>query len=853
MNIWQTNGDMQQTIIDDSEINEPETEREEATDITKAERANSTSTSTIDNVADNVERARMLSRIAELLRSYEYELQTISIADRKEQLSCIDTLLHRYEDKLQASDNVSVATDSQIEAQPEQTPQKRLNVAARCCKRIGNGIRTMWAKRPKLSYVLYAVVFITITATSVLFLQWSVYSEPVYSDEAEVDDVTRAINGIIGQLTRFVCQMWIEQKMTFLLNFLVLGLAYLALLFIINRFWITTAVFGTVMVVFSVANKFKVSLRNEPIIPADLSFISGGNTGEILSFIPSDGQNLVQMAINGLAIFVISCLILQLLDRRNGVISCKWRPSRFLTATNITAVLARIVAAATSVILLVSFVWNLSVSHSWAQEWAQSLSDTPQLWDSLSDSRNNGPAMTFLRLAHAKTMDKPEDYSKETMEELNERYSNAASEINATRTANLSDNTVIMVLSETFADPTRVPDVSFGIDPIPNIRTIKNNTTSGIMLSPGYGGGTANIEFQALTGMTLANFDSSLQVPYQQLLPHMEQVYSFNQIWNKAYGEDGSVAFHPYYKNLYLRDSNYKKFGFSHLYTLDSDPEIEHQDRLDNSPNVSDAAAYQNVLDSINSVDHPQFIQLVTMQNHMPYNDYYADNEFKAADTSPLPDGERWQIENYAKGVSLTDQATAGFLTQLDHIDEPITVIFYGDHLPSIYTTADSNEANSTILHETDYFIWSNAASVSHNAKLAPESADYTSSNYFMASAAEHMNALVSPFLALLTIAHEQVPAISRIIAQAGGIGDGTASSTCLDKQGNTVDIDSLSPEAKQILHDYRLVQYDLSAGKGYLWQTDFFDVEQSEHPPLTRRQVPEIQDAVIQTWEYWF
>ncbi len=101
---------MQQTIIDDSEINEPETEREEATDITKAERANSTST--IDNVADNVERARTLSRIAELLRSYEYKLQTTSIADRKEQLSCIDTLLHRYEDKLQAADNVSVATDS---------------------------------------------------------------------------------------------------------------------------------------------------------------------------------------------------------------------------------------------------------------------------------------------------------------------------------------------------------------------------------------------------------------------------------------------------------------------------------------------------------------------------------------------------------------------------------------------------------------------------------------------------------------------------------------------------------------------------------------------------------------------
>lgn len=825
MNIWQTDGDMQQNISDDSKLNEPETEREETTDTTKAEHADNTGD--IDNVVNDVERARTLSHIA--------------------------TLLHHYENKRQATDSANTVTAPQTETKPEQISQKRLNATVQYCKRVGNRIHTVWAKRPKLSYALYAIVFVAITAASVLFLQWSVYSEPTYAEDVEVDNVTRALNSVVGQLTQFVCQMWIEQKMTFLLNFLVLGLAYLALLFIINRFWITTAIFGTVMVVFSVANKFKVSLRNESIIPADLSFVSSGNTRELLTFVPSNGQGLVQTATNGLVIFISVCLVLQLLDRRNGMFNCRWRPSRFLTVKNIAAILIRFIAAVTSATLLISFVWNLSVTHSWAQQWAQALSDTPKLWDSISDARDNGPAMSFLRLVHAKTMDRPEDYSKETMAKIHKRYSDIAHDINITRANNLTDSTVIMILSETFSDPTRIPGVSFDIDPMSNIRELKNNTTSGIMLSPGYGGGTANIEYQALTGMTLANFDDSMQVPYQQLLPHLKQVYSFNQLWNNVYGEDGSVAFHPYYKNLYLREPNYQKFNFSHLYTLDSNPAIEHQDRIDNSPNVSDAAAYQNVLDSINSADHPQFIQLVTMQNHMPYNDYYADNEFKAADTSPLPDGERWQIENYAKGVSLTDQATADFLAQLDHIDEPITVIFYGDHLPSIYTTADSNEENSTILHETDYFIWSNAASASHNTKLAPESADYTSSNYFMASAAEHMNALVSPFLALLTIAHEQVPAISRIIAQSGGIGDGTASSTCLDKQGNTVDMDSLSPEAKQILHDYRLVQYDLSAGKGYLWQTDFFDVEQSEHPPLTRRQVPEIQDAVIQTWEYWF
>ena len=97
-------------------------------------------------------------------------------------------------------------------------------------------------------------------------------------------------------------------------------------------------------------------------------------------------------------------------------------------------------------------------------------------------------------------MDKPEDYSEETMTKITKKYSKEADSINQSRTTNLTDNTVIMVLSETFSDPTRVPGVSFAEDPMPNIRQIKRETTSGLMLSPGYGGGTANIEYQALMG-----------------------------------------------------------------------------------------------------------------------------------------------------------------------------------------------------------------------------------------------------------------------------------------------------------------------------------------------------------------
>ncbi len=66
---------------------------------------------------------------------------------------------------------------------------------------------------------------------------------------------------------------------------------------------------------------------------------------------------------------------------------------------------------------------------------------------------------------------------------------------------------------------------------MPNIRKIKENTTSGYMLSSGYGGGTANLEYMGLTGMSMANFDSSLSSPYQQLVPGQHWTPTINQLW----------------------------------------------------------------------------------------------------------------------------------------------------------------------------------------------------------------------------------------------------------------------------------------------------------------------------------
>lgn len=662
----------------------------------------------------------------------------------------------------------------------------------------------IWSGRPGAArIILYIVTFALVNSAAVVTLQMSAYTEENAKNTYE-----------------FIARMWELGHFQPMFNFLLTGMIYALLVFLINRFWTATALFSIFIGIASVANYFKTLMRNEPIIPADLTFLKG-NTGEILSFMPDGYGWLVKRTIGALALICLICLMMHLLDKPKYVLPMKRLKAVFIPL--------RIAIVAILVFSLCFIGGTLGVQDSWTRKTAASVfGDSPALWSVLEDAQKNGPLVNFTRLLYSKAMDKPEGYSEETMKDLAARYRKAANAINRERGNDMADSTVVMLLSESFSDPNRVPGLNFTVDPMPNIRELKQNTTSGLMLSPGYGGGTANIEFQALTGLSLANFDPSMAVPYQQLVPKLKWASSFNQIWNENVDGQASIAMHPYHKNMYLRDTNYKKFGFSKFLTLDEPNVIKHQDKLGKSPYVSDEQSYQNILDSIRGQKKgkSQFIQMVTMQNHMPYTDWYPDNEFfnTDIDTSGLPDKERYLIDTYTKGIQITDQATQDFLDQLNQLDKPVTVIFYGDHLPGIYPTADADKSNSLKLHETDYFIWSNNASGdASRTKISNNETAYTSSNYFMSLAAEHMDAKVSPYLAMLTRLRNRIPAMSALISNAGGIGLGKA--TYLDKDGNQIDPETMDQKTQQLLADYKLVQYDMTIGKGYLKELGFTTV----------------------------
>ena len=221
-------------------------------------------------------------------------------------------------------------------------------------------------------------------------------------------------------------------------------------------------------------------------------------------------------------------------------------------------------------------------------------------------------------------------------------------------------------------------------------------------------------------------------------------------------------------------------------------------------------------MDELNRYHKGQFINLMTMQNHQPY-DQHSYHNLKQYSPSAVSNGTNVDsLNDYVTGLHYTDIAVKQFIKEINQINRPITVVFYGDHLPGgIY--GNDMTVDNLPLHETDYFIYSNKYARQHGAKSISANQKVVDPNDFMAMAFEQTNSKVNWYQALLTNMYHQLPAV----AANPNITDEHAKSrnefVGQDKQ--LVSYKSLSTKQKQLWHDYQLVQYDMLAGKGYAFQ----------------------------------
>lgn len=531
----------------------------------------------------------------------------------------------------------------------------------------------------------------------------------------------------------------------------------------INQYWIASCLVLLVSVPFVIASFIKFGMRREPVLPSDITWLSKPAT--LLGFV--DSSQIVFTVMSLLAIVALSVFGMKFFFK--GKIISSWKIQVLLIIT-----------------MFFSFRNVMSIFSD--KENGKIRSNVPIIstlnnyqdinWlGNTSNARYKGLAYVWMNQLTTEVIQKPEGYSKERLAKIQEKYRELAEVINKERNGYLSDQTVIYILSESFSDPRKISTVEVTQNPIPNIENIMQTHTSGQMQSDGYGGGTANMEFQTLTGLPFYNISQTVSVLYTEVFPKIHDVPSISNV----YAKEDKIAIHLAGKSNYSRDIVYSRLDFKDFITTNTKGVKYRNEGI--SP--SDESTYDLVIENL-SPQKGQFFSVMTMQNHSPWLE--ANPETLDAKGQGFTSEENSKLTFYSRLLYQTDAATQAFLEKLSKIDKKITVVFYGDHLPGLYPESafkDYPEGQ----YQTDYFIWSNFDAPKMDYPLV-------NSSDFSAMVFEQTNSKVSPYYALLT----------EVLKKA------------------SVDKKALEGEALEIADDLKMVEYDLISGKGYLTK-DFFKV----------------------------
>jgi len=563
---------------------------------------------------------------------------------------------------------------------------------------------------------------------------------------------------------------------------LVIGLIFLLIYLITNRYLLATYINVAVSALFIMANHFKFIARHEPVTIDDLAWLS-----DIRSLLAFSGGVNIPLILFGFLIILISFLILRKRIFTNKIFSK--RVNHLLVTSFVFGISFGFYTHLNTTII------NLQVRQPRTNTTERILSSA-SFWRGTSVLASRDSVTLLLMYQNTSTvMFTPDNYSEQTMREIQERYKNQAALINQERNKQLTDQSVIYILSESLTNPSRLPYFELSDNPTPFIDSLVNHT-GGLHISAGFGGGTANVEFQGLTGLSLNTLDNSVSVAFNSVVPNMKYFPTVSKLF------DDKVVIHPVDALSYNRLAIYLQAGYRE-FIAQVNGTINLEDPHKFGDYVSDEYAYNLVLDNLDD-NKAQFINLITMQNHSPFNMVDNPKNITFTDKQGLLDDRRSeQFLNYIALVNETDKQTEKFLDELKKVDKNITVVFYGDHLPGIYSQ-DIFANQPELSRLTEYFIW-------NNKKELPSIKENVSGSYeFIPQLLEVTDSKVTPYQALLTMIKDKLPVMQHNLFYDR-----------LD--GHVSETYDFTLQQKQLLDDYELIHYDLTLGNGYL-QTDFYE-----------------------------
>jgi len=422
--------------------------------------------------------------------------------------------------------------------------------------------------------------------------------------------------------------------------------------------------------------------------------------------------------------------------------------------------------------------------------WFSSQSIETQTWEQKGSYRN-GYALNFMLGIRDSYIGAPEDYSEEKIKELEETYGTAGNENpNVSANEEVQKPTIIAIMDESFADLSVIGDLQTNQEVMPFISSMQDNTIKGYALSSVFGAKTPNSEWEFMTGNSMA-FLPSGSVVYEQYLKS-EPTSIVSTLKNEGYT---AVAMHPYFSTGWKRKTNYPKFGFDEMYFMD-DNYFDQNNIM--RTYITDQEMFNKIIDRFNARQEGEnlFLMGITMQNHGGYKDWYANFNEDVATTNTMYYND---VNQYLSLAHQTDIAVQNLITYFQGVDEPVEIIFFGDHQPSLNSSfyyelngkgmSGLTEDELENFYKVPFFIWTNYDSQSVDMEI-------TSLNYLSTLALERANIDLPPYNQFLAQMMQEIPAIN----SRGYFSKST---------GGFQYIENAEGEEAEWLSDYETLQYN--------------------------------------------
>lgn len=290
-------------------------------------------------------------------------------------------------------------------------------------------------------------------------------------------------------------------------------------------------------------------------------------------------------------------------------------------------------------------------------------------------------------------IEQPSGYTKGAIEAINEDE-----KLTSVSTDRAEMPNIILIQLESFFDPYEVEFFTTSEDPIPTFRYLMENYSSGYCKVPSVGAGTANTEFEVLTGMNLRYFGPG-EYPYKTILKYQETESVATALKEFGYG---AHALHNNGGNFYSRADVFNNMGF------DSYTSKEFMNVLQYTENgwAKDDILTEHILNAMDSTKQQDFVFAITVEGHGDYPEEKMIENPRITVQGIEDEGLTNSWEYYVNHLYETDQFIADLLAEIEKRGEPTVLVMYGDHLPTM--GLEAGDLKNRYVYNTNYVMWDN-------------------------------------------------------------------------------------------------------------------------------------------------